>query len=92
MSEYAQRFAENEMISASSPISQIRISKKLGVLLGHRRKMLRAIVALDSAPAAAPAAPRFAHHVGSAAGLGRGGKANRFRLSQESKASAAISR
>src|SRR5215813_7822715 len=56
LSEYAQRFADN-----ASDLSVIRDLteqdlKDLGVLLGHRRKILRAITELPAAPALAETA------------------------------------
>jgi class 3 adenylate cyclase/tetratricopeptide (TPR) repeat protein len=67
MSEYAERFAENAIDFSVLPDLTDQDLEKLGVLLGHRRKMLRAIADLKvvekSAPAVAiaavaPAAPR----------------------------------
>jgi class 3 adenylate cyclase len=66
MSEYAERFAENAIDFSVLPDLTDQDLEKLGVLLGHRRKLLRAIANLEniekSAPAvavaaAAPAAP-----------------------------------
>src|SRR5262249_16998188 len=56
LSEYAQRFADN-----ASDLSVIRDLteqdlQELGVLLGHRRKILRAITELPAAPASAETA------------------------------------
>jgi class 3 adenylate cyclase/tetratricopeptide (TPR) repeat protein len=64
MSEYAQRFADNRIDFSVLPDLTDQDLEKLGVLLGDRRKMLRAIANLEapenSAPsvvvAAAPAA------------------------------------
>jgi class 3 adenylate cyclase len=57
LGEYAQRFAENAIDFSVLPDLTERDLKELGVLLGHRRKMLRAIAALDAAaPALAEAA------------------------------------
>ena len=54
MGEYAQRFAENAIdLSVLRDLTEQDL-KDLGVLLGHRRKMLRAIAELDRA-ALAPA-------------------------------------
>ena len=54
LGEYAQRFAENAIdLSAVRDLTEQDL-KDLGVLLGHRRKMLRAIAELDGA-ALAPA-------------------------------------
>ena len=56
MSEYAQRFNENGIdFGVLSDLTDQDL-KDIGVLLGHRRKILRAIVALDGV-APAPAAP-----------------------------------
>jgi len=54
LSEYAQRFADNGIdLSVLRDLTEQDL-KDLGVLLGHRRKMLRAIAGLDPA-ALAPA-------------------------------------
>jgi class 3 adenylate cyclase len=67
MSEYAERFAENRIDLSVLPDLTDQDLEKLGVLLGDRRKMLRAIAKLEvvenSGPvvavaAAASAAPR----------------------------------
>src|SRR5437762_13220090 len=52
LSEYAQRFADNAIdLSVVRDLTEQDL-KDLGVLLGHRRKILRAIAQLDSvAPA-----------------------------------------
>jgi class 3 adenylate cyclase len=57
MSEYAQRFAENDIDFTILGDLTDQDLKDLGVAsLGHRRKLLRAIASLDSVPAtAAPA-------------------------------------
>jgi hypothetical protein len=52
MSEYAERFAENRI--DFSVLRDLTV-KDLGVVLRDRRKMLRAIAELGSAPAAPPA-------------------------------------
>src|SRR6516225_1262166 len=59
MSEYAERFAENDIDMAVLPDLTDQHLKDLGVSLGHRLKMLRAIRELSSASAAvtAPSAP-----------------------------------
>ena len=58
LSEYAQRFAENGIDPDVLPDLTDQDLKDLGVVLGHRRKMLRAIAALDDVSAAGgPAAP-----------------------------------
>jgi class 3 adenylate cyclase/predicted ATPase len=57
MSEYAQRFAENAIDLSVLPDLTDQDLEKLGVLLGHRRKMLRAIgeLAVAAAPSPEPA-------------------------------------
>ena len=57
MSEYSQRFAENGVDLSVLPDLTDQDLKDLGVVLGHRRKMLRAIATLDDTPAAASAVP-----------------------------------
>jgi class 3 adenylate cyclase len=57
MSEYAQRFTENAVDFSVLPELTDQDLEKLGVLLGHRRKLLRAIAELDDMPAAAAPAP-----------------------------------
>ena len=68
MSEYAERFAENRIDFSVLPDLTDQDLEKLGVLLGDRRKMLRAIVNLEatekSAPAITVAAPASAAPVG----------------------------
>ena len=68
MSEYAQRFAENRIDFSVLPDLTDQDLEKLGVLLGDRRKILRAIVNLEaaekSAPALTVAAPASAVPVG----------------------------
>ena len=49
MSEYAQRFAENGIDVAALPHLTDQDLKDIGVLLGHRRKMLVAIAELARA-------------------------------------------
>jgi hypothetical protein len=57
MSEYAQRFAENRIdLSVLPDLTDLHL-KDLGVPLGDRLNMLRAIRELGGAPAAAQAAP-----------------------------------
>jgi class 3 adenylate cyclase len=52
MSEYAQRFADNAIdVSVLSDLTDQDL-EKIGVLLGHRRKILKAIAALNSGPVA----------------------------------------
>ena len=46
LSEYAERFAENAIDVSVLPDLTDQDLEKLGVLLGHRRKMLRAIAAV----------------------------------------------
>jgi hypothetical protein len=53
MSEYAQRFVENRIDLSVLPDLTDQDLEKLGVLLGDRRKMLRAIRDLGSASVAA---------------------------------------
>src|SRR5215468_6318551 len=58
MSEYSQRFAENRIDFSVLPDLTDQDLEKLGVVLGDRRKMLRAIAAMAGVPAAgAPPAP-----------------------------------
>src|SRR5262252_5792024 len=58
MSEYAQRFAENRIDFSVLPELTDQDLEKLGIVLGDRRKMLRAIAAMASVPAAGvPPAP-----------------------------------
>src|SRR6202043_2004462 len=52
MSEYAQRFADNAIDLSVLPDLTDQDLERIGVLLGHRRKILKAIAALDSGPAA----------------------------------------
>ena len=49
MSEYAQRFAENDIDVSVLPHLTDQDLKDLGVALGHRRKMLAAIRELGGA-------------------------------------------
>ncbi|HUH83419.1 MAG TPA: AAA family ATPase [Stellaceae bacterium] len=59
MSEYAERFAENRIdLSVLRDLTDQDL-KDLGVVLGDRRKMLRAIAALASDAPATPAPPRI---------------------------------
>ena len=55
MSEYAERFTENDIDMAVLPDLTDQHLKDLGVSLGHRLKMLRAIRDLSGASAAATA-------------------------------------
>ncbi|MGB8670375.1 MAG: hypothetical protein WCD29_11470, partial [Pseudolabrys sp.] len=50
LDEYTQRFAENGIDLSTIRDLTEQDFKDLGVLLGHRRKMLRAIAALDPEP------------------------------------------
>src|SRR5579859_2729214 len=61
MSEYSQRFAENRIdFSILSDLTDQDL-EKMGVVLGDRRKMLRAIAGLKSGPSAVePPAPAVA--------------------------------
>ena len=54
MSEYAQRFAENRIDFSVLPDLTDQDLEKLGVLLGDRRKMLRAITDLEAIEKSAP--------------------------------------
>jgi len=57
MSEYAERFTENRIdVSVLRDLTDQDL-KDLGVVLGDRRKMLRAIAALDGAAGPTPTAP-----------------------------------
>ena len=47
LSEYAQRFAENHVDAGVLPDLTDQDLRELGVPLGHRRKMLRAIAELE---------------------------------------------
>ena len=53
--EYAERFAENGIDVSVLPHLTDQDLKDMGVLLGHRRKMLAAIGELSSKPGAVPA-------------------------------------
>ena len=57
LGEYAQRFAENAIDRSILRDLTEQDLKDLGVLLGHRRKLLRAIAELDETIPIAPAAP-----------------------------------
>jgi glc operon protein GlcG len=57
MSEYAQRFAENGVDVSVLPHLTDQDLKDIGVLLGHRRKMLAAIADLDNTAAVAVSSP-----------------------------------
>ena len=64
LSEYANRFAENDIDFSILPELTEQDLEKIGVAsLGHRRKILKAIAAFNgpiaaAAPAAAPPAPK----------------------------------
>src|SRR5437868_4065807 len=60
MSEYAQRFAENRIDFSVLRELTDQDLKELGVVLGDRRKMLRAIADIDGIEKGAPAAPAAA--------------------------------
>src|SRR5436190_21985374 len=57
MSEYAQRFAENGIDLSVLPDLTDQLLKDFGVLLGHRRKLLRAIAELNNAATTVVPAP-----------------------------------
>jgi class 3 adenylate cyclase len=57
MSEYVQRFAENGIDVSVLPHLTDQDLKDIGVLLGHRRKMLAAIADLDNTAAVAVSSP-----------------------------------
>ena len=61
MSEYAERFAENDIDISVLPHLTDQDLKDIGVLLGHRRKMLAAIRELGRAATATaePQPPRL---------------------------------
>jgi SAM domain (Sterile alpha motif) len=59
MSEYAKRFAENRIDLSVLPDLTDQDLEKLGVVLGDRRKMLRAIGELSVSPPRLPLKP---HH------------------------------
>ena len=54
MAEYAERFAENDIDESVLPHLTEQHLKDLGVSLGHRVKMLRAIAQLTGAAPATP--------------------------------------
>jgi hypothetical protein len=55
MSEYAQRFADNDIDASVLPELTDQDLKDLGISLGHRRKMLRAIRDLGNVSVASTA-------------------------------------
>jgi class 3 adenylate cyclase len=69
LSEYTQRFAENGIDFVVLPDLTEQDLKDIGVLLGHRRKLLRGIAELQGAPAVAstPAPSAIAPSLRSAA-------------------------
>src|SRR4029077_741161 len=54
MSQYAQRFAENDISFAILPDLTDQDLKEIGVSLGHRRQLLRAIAELKGGETVAP--------------------------------------
>ena len=60
MSEYAQGFAENRIDFSVLPDLTDQDLKEVGVVLGDRRKMLRAIAKLDATPEAVALMPKAA--------------------------------
>ena len=80
MSEYAERFAANRIDLSVLPDLTDQDLEKLGVLLGDRRKMLRAIVNLEASEKSAPAVPAMVntrlHTRRVNANLGRGATAD----------------
>ena len=58
MSEYVDRFAENRIDFSVLPDLTDQDLEKLGVLLGDRRKMLRAIAKLEALAHLSPLRPR----------------------------------
>ena len=58
MSEYAQRFAENRIDFSVLPDLTDQDLKELGVVLGDRRKILRAIAKLDAMSETATPTPK----------------------------------
>ena len=67
MSEYAERFAENRIDCDVLPDLTDEDLKHIGVVLGDRRKILRAIASLDAAPDAMVAEPKPASSLSFAA-------------------------
>jgi len=63
MSEYAERFAENRIDLSVLPDLTDQDLEKLGVLLGDRRKMLRAIAKLEVVQIAGPLSPLRLRHL-----------------------------
>ena len=56
MSEYAQRFAENDIDLSVLPDLTDQDLRELGLSMGHRRRLLRAISELNNTPASTIAA------------------------------------
>ena len=54
MSEYAQRFVENGIDLSVLPDLTEQDLKEMGVILGHRRKILRAIANLEAEKSSGP--------------------------------------
>jgi class 3 adenylate cyclase/tetratricopeptide (TPR) repeat protein len=57
LGEYAQRFAENRIDASVLPDLTDQDLEKIGIPLGHRKKMLRAIAEIGGAVLATPQAP-----------------------------------
>ena len=57
LGQYAQRFAENDISFSVLPDLTDQDLKEIGVSLGHRRELLRAIANLGKSTDAAPPAP-----------------------------------
>jgi hypothetical protein len=64
LAEYGERFAENGIDVSVLPHLTDQDLKDMGVLLGHRRKMLAAIGELSSQPAAARASDGYTYRAG----------------------------
>ena len=79
MSEYAQRFADNDVDTSVVRHLTDQDLRELGVSLGHRRKMLAAIASLDDKPAAAERAPALAHASPHTPAIARAGCASCWR-------------
>ena len=63
MSEYAPRFAENRIDFSILPDLTDQDLKDLGIVLGDRRKMLRAILNLEATNKSAPDIAVAAQHL-----------------------------
>src|SRR6201982_4211539 len=57
LGQYAQRFAENDISFSVLPDLTDQDLKEIGVSLGHRRELLRAIANLGKIADAAPSGP-----------------------------------